>query len=353
MEIYERLKSLAARSIPRLNGKSQGFSSSGLVRIAVLVVLFTVFSLFADNFFTVRNIPNLLLQTSPFALLAIGETVVLMVGGIDFSIGAMFVFGGAFILLFNGLGMSNLETIIDTCLLCGVFGLVNGLLVAKLHLPSFLVTIAMAIAIPGIAEEIKNVMVALNGPGILVYQYMPELPTLFTVITHDVTGAQIVLFPGISSIVIITFIVAVVAHLLLSKTRFGRYVYLVGNNSTAAHLSGINATRIKIMAFVFSSVMAGLTGVLLTSRVGGPMGGDPTGYGYEMTAIECAMIGGAAYGGGAGSIMATVVGSLIVGILTMGLDMMNVEHLHLPLFINALILVGAVYLSQRQNKKQA
>ncbi len=351
MEIYERLKSLAAKAAPRLNGRSLALLPGGLIRIAVLVLLFTAFSFLANNFFTVPNIPRLLLQTSPFTILAIGETAVLMVGGIDFSIGAVFVFGGAVVLMFNGLGMSDLEKIIDACLVCGVIGLANGFLVAKVRLPSFLVTFAMAIAIPGIAGVLKNVMVTLAGPGSQVYQYMTELPTVFRVINHDATGAKIVLFPGISSIVIITIIVAVVSHLFLSKTRFGRYVYLVGHNPTASVLSGINVVRIKILAYVFSSMMAGLTGILLTSRVGGPMGGDPTGYGYEMTAIECAMIGGVALGGGTGSVMGTVVGSLIVGTLTMGLNMMNVNHLQLPIFLNALVLIGAVYLVQRQTKK--
>lgn len=347
----EKLNSPAAETTPQWNEKPLGLLSSGFVRIAVLALIFAAFSLLANNFFTVPNLPRLLLQTSPFALLAIGETVVLMVGGIDFSVGAMLLFGGAVVLMFNGLGLSDSEKIIDACLVCGVIGLMNGWLVARVRLPSFLVTFAMAIAIPGIAEVVRNFMIAIAGQSSLVYQYMTELPTEFRIITQDVTGAKTVLFPGISLIVIITFMVAVVSHLFLAKTRYGRYVYLVGNNPTASLLSGVNVVRIKILAFVFSSMMAGLTGILLTSRVGGPIGGDPTGYGYEMIAIECAMIGGATYGGGTGSIMGTVVGSLIVGTLTMGLEMMNVNHLHLPMFLNALVLIGAVYLTQRQNKR--
>ena len=346
----ERHKSLAAKTAPHLNGRSLGLLSSGLVRITVLVLLFSAFSFLANNFLTVPNIPRLLLQTSPFTLLAIGETVVLAVGGIDFSVGAMLVFGSAVVLMFNGLGMSVWEKIIDACLVCGVIGLANGFLVAKARLPSFIVTFAMAIAIPGIAEGLKKFMSTLAGPEILVYQYMDELPTEFRIITHDANGAEIMLFPGISWGVIITVIVAVVFHLFLAKTRFGRYVYLVGNNPTAALLSGTNVVRIKILAFVFSSMMAGLAGILLTSRAGGPMA-DSVGYGYEMIAIECAMIGGATIAGGTGNILGTVVGSLIVGTLTMGLDMLNVNHLHLPMYLNALVLIGAVYLAQRQNKK--
>ena len=346
----EKLKSLAAKTAPRLKGRSLGLPSNGLVRLAVLVLVFAAFSFLANNFLTVPNMPRLLLQTSPFTILAIGETVVLMVGGIDFSVGAVLVFGGAAVLMFNDLGMSVGEKIIDACLVCGVVGLGNGILVAKFRLPSFIVTFAMAIAIPGIAEVLKNFMSTLAGPGSLVYQYMDDLPTEFRIVTQDATGAEIVLFPGISWIVIITVIVAVVSHLYLAKTRFGRYVYLVGNNPTASLLSGINVVRIKILAFVFSSMMAGLTGILLTSRAGGPMEYS-AGYGYEMIAIECAMIGGATIAGGTGNILGTVVGSLIIGTLTMGLDMMNVNHLQLPLFLNALILIGAVYLDQRQNKK--
>ena len=350
MTINEKLSSLATKTAPRWNGRSLGLSSD-LVRIGVLVLLFAAFSFLANNFFTVPTIPRILLQTSPFTLLAIGETVVLLVGGIDFSVGAVFVFGGAVVLMLDGLGMSFGEKIANACVVCGVIGLVNGFLVAKVRLPSFIVTLAMAIAVPSIAEGIKNFMSALAGPGALVYQYMNELPTEFTIVTQDANGAETVLFPGISWIVIITIMVAIVSHLVLAKTRFGRSVYLVGNNPTASLLSGINVVQVKILAFVFSSMTAGLAGILLTSRAGGPLE-YAAGYGYEMIAIECAMIGGATIAGGTGSIMGTVIGSLIIGTLTMGLDMMNVDHLQLPMFLNALILIGAVYLAKDKTRSR-
>jgi ribose transport system permease protein len=347
MRMNEKLKSLAARSVSHLSRVQPGSSSNGLLRIAVLVLLLVAFSCLAHNFFSVSGALNLLLQTSPFIILAIGETVVLVVGCIDFSIGAMIVFGGAAVVLFNGLGMSFWEKMIDACLVCGVIGLANGFLVARARLPSFIVTFAMAIAIPGIAGVFKETMGALAGPGALVYQSIEQLPVEFRIISHDASGAEIVLFPGISWLVIIMVVMAILSHLFLAKTRYGRYLYLVGSNPAASLFSGINVVRIQILAFVFSSMMAGLTGIMLATYSGAPIEYS-AGYGYEMIAIECAMIGGATITGGAGSIMGTVIGSLIIGTLTMGLTMMNVNHLQLPMFLNALVLIGAVYLAQRQ-----
>ncbi len=348
----EKLESQPVKKAFGLNWVQSGLSYNGLYPLAVLVILFVAFSFLANNFFTVPSVLNLLLQTSTFTILAIGETLVLVVGCIDFSIGAVIAFGGTAVVMFTRMGgLPVWEKIILACLVCGLIGLANGLLVARLRLPSFIVTFAMAIAVPGFDWVFRIIMGVLAGPAAPAYlEYMDELPTLFRVVSQDANGAKTVLFPGISWIVIIMVIVAVLSHLFLAKTRYGRYAYLVGSNSAASLLSGIKVVRIKILAFVFSSMMAGLTGILLTSRLGGTIGLG-TGYGYEMIAIECAMIGGAAITGGTGSILGTVVGSFIIGILTMGLTMMNVNHLQLPIFLNALVLLGAVYLDQRQKSQ--
>ena len=127
-----------------------------------------------------------------------------------------------------------------------------------------------------------------------------------------------------------------------------RYAFLVGSNPEASRFSGIPAVRVKILAFVLASMMAGLVGVLLTSRLGGPPGGA---VGYEMIAIECAMIGGASLSGGAGSIGGAVLGSFLISTLAMGLTMMGANQISLPTLLNGLILLVVVYLDQKQNWK--
>jgi len=156
---------------------------------------------------------------------------------------------------------------------------------------------------------------------------LATIPVL-SVLTHGTKGAEIVIFPGIPWIVVIILLaIAMLSYFLLERTRFGRYAFLVGSNPVASGFSGIKVVRTQIMAFVFASMMAGLVGVLLTSRLGGPPGGA---VGYEMIAIECAMIGGGSLSGGIGNIKGAVIGSFIISTLDTGLQMMDVNHLYLP-----------------------
>jgi ribose transport system permease protein len=173
--------------------------------------------------------------------------------------------------------------------------------------------------------------------------------SFFRIISHDAHGTEIVVFPGISWIIIIMVVVAVLSHLFLERTRFGRYAFLVGSNPEASRLSGIKVNYIKILAFVFASMLAGLVGVLYASRLGGSPGGAA---GYEMIGITCAMIGGASLSGGTGSVWGTVIGSFLISTLAMGISMVNVNQIYLPTFLNGLILLGSVYLDQIRNKNR-
>ena len=143
-------------------------------------------------------------------------------------------------------------------------------------------------------------------------------------------------------------IVAVLAHLVLSKTRPGRYAYLVGSNLEASRLSGIKATRVKATAFVVAGLLAGLVGVLLASRMVAPPG---AGAGYEVFGIICAMIGGASLAGGVGGVIGTVIGSFLLSIISMGLTMMNANGVYVPLLLNGFVVLGAVYLDQTRIRK--
>jgi ribose transport system permease protein len=324
-----------------------GSSSKGLIRIASLLIVFAFYSIFARNFFSIITLLNLLTQTSPLIILAIGETLVLVVGGIDLSVGAMTVFGGAALAVFLQAGMPTLEAIVWSCLVCGVLGLANGILVARLRLPSFIITFAMAILIPAVSKYFQDFM-GYRPDGL---NTITDLPRVFRTVAYDAGGAEIIRFPGVSMGIIIMIFLVVLSHLFLAKTRYGRSVYLVGSNRVAAHLSGIKVVRIKILGFVFASMMAGLSGVLITFQ-----GGQPAGVtqGFEMIAIECAMIGGASIFGGTGSIAGTVVGSLLIGTLTVGLQMMSYwDQNTLPFFLNSLIFVSVVALDQKQQRREA
>jgi ribose transport system permease protein len=314
---------------------------------SVFVVFFAIFSIFAHNFFTVRSVLNLLVQTSTFTILSIGATLVLIVGGIDFSLGAVVAFSGTAAVVFAGLGMPIWLSMIAAVSLGGMLGFTNGLLVARMRLPSFITTFAMAGIIYGVLGFAA--FVGSHAPPLHVPANLGDLANhpVFTIFSHDATGAQIVVFPGVSWIVIIMVFVAVLFHLLLTKTGIGRYTHLVGSNPEASRFSGINVICVRIMAYVLAGLLAGLVGVLLASRLSAPPGAA---VGYEIIGVECAMIGGASLAGGVGSVGGTVIASFILSTLSMGLTMMNVNPF-IPAFLNGFVVLGAVYLDQIRIRK--
>ncbi len=348
----ERADSLAETTAPPRNGSLLGLSSNTLLLLAVLGIMFTTFSIFANNFFTVRGMLNLLVQTSTFTILGIGATLVLVVGCIDFSLGAVIALSGAAVVVFAAMGMPIWIAMSTASILGGVVGLINGFLVAKVRLPSFIITFAMAMVLYGLLAAFWAFMDTHAGPAPYPenLEHLGDLANnpVLKIAAHDARGAEIVVFPGISWIVIIMAAIAVLTNLFLTKTRFGRQAFLVGSSPEASHFSGIKVIPIKILAFVFASMMAGLVGVLLTSRMGLPPGGAG---GYEMIAIECAMIGGASLSGGTGSVGRTVIGSFLLSTLAMGITMMNINQIYIPMFLNGIVLLGVVYLDQKRNRK--
>jgi ribose transport system permease protein len=338
---------LAEKPAQLLNRSLLKLSQNRLLILGVFVVLFVTFSIFAHNFFTVRSVLNLLVQTSTFSILSIGSTLVLIVGGVDFSLGAVIAFSGTAVVVFSGLGMPIWSSMIAAVGLGGMIGLTNGFLVVRMRLPSFITTFAMASLLYGFLGFVA--FIGSHAPPLHVPASLGNLANtpVFRIFSHDATGARIVAFPGISWIVIIMVFLAVLFHLLLTKTRLGRYFRLVGSNMEASRFSGIKVIRVRVMAYVLAGLLAGLVGVLLASRMSAPPGGA---VGYEIIGIECAMIGGASLAGGVGSVGATVIASFILSTLSMGLTMMNVNPF-IPTFLNGFIVVGAVYLDQIRIRK--
>jgi ribose/xylose/arabinose/galactoside ABC-type transport system permease subunit len=163
-------------------------------------------------------------------------------------------------------------------------------------------------------------------------------------------GSRALIFPGISWIVIIMALVAVLFHLVSTKSRTGRHFRMVGSKQEAAWFSGIEVNRVKRFVCVLAGMLPALFGVLLTSRLGFPPGGA---VGYEMVGITCAMIGGVSLSGGVGSIGWTVIGSFIIGTLATGLSMMNTSNPALARLFNGIANHAVVCLDQVRNRKSA
>jgi len=301
----------------------------------VLIVLIIVFTITANNFFTLRNILSLMLQTSTVTLMGIGVTFTIITAGIDLSIGSLVALTGTVAVMVAIAGVPIwLSWIIG--MLTGAFcGLLNGLMVTKLKLPPFIATLGMMLVARGVALTITNAAAypAPEGFGDLGNG------------TILGTGAK---FPGIPYPVIIMVAVAFLFHFILSKTRTGRYTYAIGSNEEAARLSGIKINQVKNIAYIISGLLAGLVGIILASRMVTSQPNSASG--YELNAIAAAVIGGTSLMGGVGTVGGTVIGSFIIGTLTVGLTMSGANY-YVQQIVIGLVVIGAVTFDQFRGRK--
>lgn len=322
---------------PVITKKSEK-SSLGLDRFitfAAVIVLFTFFSITARNFFTMRSILSLALQTSTITLMGIGVTFAIITGGIDLSIGSVVAFSGTMAVIAARAGIPIwLSMLIG--LLVGVFtGLLNGLMITRLKLPPFIATLGTMMVTRGVALTVTNANAwpAPQGFGNL------GNGTVFGM------GPQ---FPGIPYPVLIMIAVAIIFGFILSKTRLGRYTYAIGSNQEAARLSGIKVDQVKMISYVFCGLLSALVGIILASRMATSQPNSAAG--YEMNAIASAVIGGTSLMGGVGTVGGTVIGSFIIGILTVGLTMSGANYFMQQIVIG-LVVIGAVTVDQLRGRK--
>jgi len=313
----------------------RGLAVDRFIRFVAVVVLFIVFSITAKNFFTMRSVLTLALQTSAITLMGIGVTFTIVTGGIDLSIGSVVALSGTVAVMAAIAGIPNWLSMIIGLLVGVVVGLLNGLMITKMKLPPFIATLGMMMVARGVALTITN---ANAWPAPAGFGELGN-GTIFG------TGPQ---FPGISYPVLIMIAIAIIFSFILSKTRIGRYTYAVGSNEEAARLAGIKIHKVKIITYIFCGLLAALVGVILASRM--TTSQPNSAIGYEMNAIAAAVIGGSSLMGGVGTIGGTVIGSFIIGILTVGLTMQGANYFMQQIVIG-LVVIGAVAIDQLKGRK--
>ena len=320
--------------IREISGKP-GLVVDKFIPFIAVIVLFIFFSITARNFFTMRSVLTLALQTSAITLMGIGVTFTIITGGIDLSIGSIVALAGTIAVMVAIAGVPIWLSMIFGLLVGVASGFLNGLMITKLKLPPFIATLGMMMVARGVALTITNAN-AKPGP-----EGFGELGngTLFG------TGPQ---FPGISYPVLIMIAVAFFFHFILAKTRLGRYTYAVGSNEEAARLSGIKIHKVKIINYIFCGLLAALVGIILASRM--TTSQPNSAIGYEMNAIAAAVIGGTSLMGGVGTVGGTVIGSFIIGILTVGLTMQGANYFMQQIVIG-LVVIGAVTVDQLKGRK--
>lgn len=291
----------------------------------VLLILVTALSLLSDVFLTPYNILNILRQVSIVGAVSVGMTFVLIGGAFDLSVGTILAFCAIVAINLQPVDTPrSLAAIVIPLLLGSIVGVVNGIFVGWVRGNPFIVTLGMQYVVLGIT------LFYTGGQHVWVWEPAP----VFAFIGSGY------LF-GIPMPVIVLAGLVVVAHMLLEYTTFGRHIFAVGNNETAARLAGVPTARIRCLTFVLSGLSAAVGGLILGSRVKNL---DPTaGIGYEFDAITAVVLGGTSLLGGRGSVMRTVAGVLLLGVLTNGMILLNLAYQY-QLLVRGVILVVAVSL---------
>ena len=336
--ISVKSKKIDKRSVLATLGKFQSFF--GLVAIFLIASIICVRN--GKNLFLgADNLSNLIRAISENGIMAIGMTFVILLGGIDLSVGAMLGLSAALsasLMITNGL--SFLPMILLVLGLSALFGLFNGIIHTKLGVQAFIVTLASMNMARGLARII-------SGGKSIPIGYQPTGPADPV---HSILASRIFATEGFLGIPVpaICFVfLAILFSMLFKYTRLGRHVYAIGGNETSAFLCGIKVDRVKILMFTLCGVMAGVAGIIHSAQT--RLGGPNDGMGYELNAIAAVAIGGTSMAGGKGTIAGTVVGALILGILDNMLGLNNVD-VNLQLIVKGLIIIGAVVM-QKERKK--
>jgi ribose/xylose/arabinose/galactoside ABC-type transport system permease subunit len=309
------------------------------------------------NFLTLRNSQNILVAITPVLLLGLGQTFVIIGAGIDLSVGwvmslASVLSALAIRFVFNS-GLPLFASVVvgfaAAVLGAGSVGLINGMIIAKLKVPAFIVTLGTSFIVRGVALLMsENTTVIGLPPGVrnygnesLLYFIRGEGGGLYFLAPPELTGEMLRRMDRILAYpVIVTAIVVAIAIFILHKTQFGRHTYAIGGNLEAALRTGIPVDRRIIQLYVLSAVTAGIAGFLSTLRftAGSAVIGDP----LLLSSIAAVIIGGVSLFGGAGTIMGTVIGALIIAVLTTGLVMLNVQSFWQFIVIGVVVILAVV-----------
>ncbi|MGJ8455217.1 ABC transporter permease [Pseudothermotoga sp. U03pept] len=295
--------------------------------VFILIGLMVFSGILSPAFLKPRNILNIFWQTSYVGIIAIGITFVMIAGGIDLSVGSMLALLGAVaIQLVNKFGdrtSSVILSILITYAVAVLLGFGIGLLTTKGRIPAFVTTLG------GMAIYRSLVLNFANGG---VYMTMSQRYTSI--------GMKFVF--GLPLPMLVFIVYAIVAYILLDKTKFGRHIFAVGANETAAMYSAINVDMVRTWTYVVSGISVATSAILLSSMMSA-VSSSSTGNGFELDAIAAAVIGGTSLSGGKGSIFGTFFGALILGVINNMLVMLNVA-VYLQGTVKGLIIIGAVIL---------
>lgn len=314
----------------RVSLLKQIFKSKEIGIIVILVILSILIQIRNPIFLTYSNIIDVLRNTSYTLIIAIGMTFVLIAKGLDLSVGSIMALGGLIASLAMFRGVPVIVAIILGMLVGAGFGIVNAFCIVKLCIPAMIATLGTMYMARGV------VLVVTKGSPVF------PLPESFG------NFGKGYLF-GIPYVVVISLVLLVIAHMILTNTTYGRKVYAIGGNPETAKFAGINVAMITATCYVISSVLASLSGILTAARMGS---GQPSiGDGTEMTVITAVIIGGTSLNGGSGTILGTVLGALLMNVLSSGMNLVGISA-YWQKFVMGLIIIIAVGMDMYQRNKR-
>ena len=324
-----------------INKKTYRQSLSKFQSLIALIMLCLVISLLSDKFLTATNAWNVMRQISVNICISVGMTLVVLTAGIDLSLGSVLALCGAITagLLKNGIempssnlyiGFTILGATVAGLLVGSLLGWFNGWTITKFKVPPFVATLAM--------------LTIARGLTMLWTKGFP-ITGLGENFAHLGTGWLL----GIPLPVWISGVIVFIAVVITNKTKLGRYIYAIGGNESAATLSGIDIKNIKIAVYTMAGALAGVGGLLVTSRLDAAQ--PNAGTGYELDSIAAVVIGGTSLSGGRGSVLGTVLGAIIIGVLNNGLVLLNVSPFWQQV-VKGFVILAAVVIDKANSKNE-
>src|SRR3954467_10342130 len=317
----------------RMRFSGQGVKIWGIVGLLLAICVYTAAS--SDQFLHVRNIQNVIHRTSLYGILGIGAAFVIITGGIDLSIGSLVCLVG--VLLPDLLTHHNwpvVPALLAVLALAFAIGLVHGLLITKMRLQPFVVTLCGLLLYRGIARGLT---------GDVAQGFQGRFTGLRSLATKllPVFGTDKDLF-HLPATTLALILIAIIAAIFLNKTIYGRYLLALGNNPEAARYSGINVNRMTILAYVICSTLAGLGGMLFVLDINSAQPSDFGNF-YELYAIAAAVLGGCSLRGGEGSIIGVVIGSAVMVALSNAINLVHPQYQNIEFaIIGGVILIGVI-----------